>query len=54
MKKLLLILTSVLLLTMCQKAPELTISGQQDVSINNEAYTFTITVQSNRPWSAKA
>ena len=53
MKKLLLILTSVLLLTMCQKAPELTISGQQDVSINNEAYTFTITVQSNRPWSAK-
>ena len=54
MKKLLLILTSVLLLATCQKAPELIVSGQQDVDISDAAYTFTVTVKSNRAWSAKA
>ena len=54
MKKLILILTSVLLLATCEKAPELIVTGQQEVNIKDEAYIFTVTVQSNRAWSAKS
>lgn len=54
MKKLILILTSILLLATCEKAPELIVTGQQEVSIEDDPYTFTVSVKANRAWSAKS
>ena len=54
MKKIFLILMSVFLLATCQKAPEVTVTGAPDGELDNAAHTFTVTVKSNRPWSASA
>lgn len=53
MKKLFSLLACIVLLSTCQKAPEIIVTGQSQVDISDAPYSFTVTVQSNRPWSAR-
>jgi len=54
MKKVLILLLSIFFFATCQKAPEIIVSGEQKVEFDQSTHSFTVTVKSNRAWTATA